>query len=539
LINPIIVRHARTQFRLEHVGPIIILAAYLLILVLAFFLTYIIGAYQGISWEDCLRNYWYGLMGVQIFVLVVVGGIRVAGSVVREREQKRFDFQLVTGMSPWRIAEGEMVGNSLFYYFLILCALPFSLLCVLGGGVDWGLFGYSYLIIFTAAFFAHCWALLASTVSRTHAGAIVITLIVIALVSAAVLLKKYTSGTLSLLSVISPFYLPLSEVRSASDLRQMGFFNEQFPQLFAVAVAYVFFGLWALNGAVRKIRNPGAPYLSKLQAVIFAVVFLTVVCGLLLTRTPGPGETWSSLFYVNTVIYLTVMLLLLFVLAFILTPSVESYTRLVRRRTRSFWYAVFGERSLFLINMFVLFGVSVAVYFGVFVQAFLARAPKNAIELTRLADGKMPLMHIFSGFLFVLLAMLFYSMVIQLCTLLWKRAGREIAAMIILALVLLPVLSEIGKERQLAEMGSVLEMGFIHVFNPVVVLISILPTGARTAGVNLTLAALVFYPVFSAILGTLLFLRVKHIHSFAAPLIAMPSTSAMAPATSPTPGSES
>jgi len=509
LINPIIVRHARTQFRLERVGPIIALAAYLLLLVLAFFLTYMIGSSTSSSWQECLRTFWYELLAIQIFMLVVVGSIAVAGSVVREKEQKRFDFQIVTGMSPWQIAEGETFGSSLFYYFLILCTLPFMILCVLGGGIGWELFGYSYLILFTAAYFFHAWALLVSSMSRTYAGSIVLTLILIALLSSAALLKHHSNGALRTFSVISPFYLPYSSFTGDSEPGQVMFFNEYFPELFAVAVVYVFLGLWALNGAVRKIRNSLSPYISKLQAVFFTAVFLVTVAGLLVANNQVSQQTWNTSFFENTIIYLTLTLLLMFVLAFVLTPSPEEYKLMVRRKNRGVWNAIFGERSLFLVNMLVLLGVSMAVYFGVFAQAVFARAPEKALHLTQVLSGKMPIMHVFSGFFFVLLAILFYSLLIQLCALLSKRAGREIAALIILVLVLLPWLSEMW--------SGVAERGLVRVFNPVEVLVSILPAGTAGTGSNLSLAALIFYPVFSILLGALLYIRLKLLHARLAP----------------------
>lgn len=519
MINPVIVRHARTQFRLERIGPIITLAAYLVVLVLAFFLTYLTGAAFGASWKESLRNYWHELLAIQVFALVVMGSLRAAGTVVREKEQKRFDFQLVTGMSPWRIAEGEMAGSTLYYYFLILCSLPFSVLCVLGGGVTWTLFGYSYLLLFTGAFFFHSWAMLASTVSKTYAGSVLVTLIVVAAFSAVVVLREHSSATLRALSVLSPFHLPFARLYPEASGGTIGFFDGIYRDFLAVSAFYFFFGMWALSAAVRKIRSAQAPYISKLQAVLFAALFLAAVSGLLVARVPRVAGTWEVLFYESTAIYLTAALLLLLVFAFVLSPSLDSYTSMVRRGTKGFWNTLFGERSLYLVNLLVIFAAGVAIYFGLFLQKAI-RTP----DLTEAAaSGKMPLVDISMSFFFVLLAALFYSLVVQLCTFLSKRAGREIAALVLLALVMMPGLSEVW-------CGSP-EAGFAQVFNPVAVVASMLPHGPATPGTNLSVAAIVFYFIFCTLLGTLLFLRARRVHTHAAPAAAAPPPAEAEPAT--------
>jgi len=497
VINPIIIRHARIQFRSDRTGPVMVLASYLLILVLAFFLTYMVGSYRGMSWEESLANYWHGLFAIQAFVLIVVGSLKVAGTVVREKERKRFDFQLVTGMSPWKIAEGEMMGSTLLYYSLILCTLPFAVLCVLGGGLSLETFGYSYLLLFAGAFFFHSWALLASTVSRSYAGAIVTTLIILAVLSTAAIFRQSPSETLKMISAISPFYLPYSRLQAASEPLKLMFFNTPFPELFSISAMYFFFGLWAMNAAVRRIRNPEAPYISKLQAVIFVAISCTVIAGVLSARQPGLSETRISLFYENTAIYLTLSFLLLVVLAFVLSPSARSYETMKRRGTKGFWNTVFGERSLYFVNLLILFGVSLGIYFGVYFLTF-----PGAPDLTKALDGKLPLADILVSFFFVLLASLFYSLLVQLGTIVSRRAGREIVAFVLLILILLPGLSELWHGAP--------EEGFVLVFNPVVVILATLPIGAQHAATNLPLTAIVFYFIFCSLLGALLFLRLRN-----------------------------
>ena len=537
MINPVIARHARTLFRFEKTRPAVALAFYLVVLVLAFFLNYVFDPLSSVSWErrteqaapaaesatpgaaaekqtakntwkDTLRSYWYLLVAIQVFALIVLGSVRVAGSVVREREHKRFDFIVITGMSPWRIAEGEMFGSALFCYFLILCTVPFSALCVLGGGVSWELFGYSYLILFSGAFFFHSWALLVSSVSRSYAGAAVAVLILVGLFSAAVMLEHFKVSMFSDLAMLSPFYLSFATPRTAGELGHVGFYTEHFPRLFAVAVVYVFFGYWALNAAARKIRGADRTYISKLQAVIFTAIFCAAASGLLAANAFDLSSRLSgfpeALFF-QTAIYLSLALLLLVIFAFLLSPLSASYRRMREKRYGGFFYTLFGEKSLFLLNLLILFAITVAVYFLVFVPMF-KNVIQHPLSLTDAHDKRPLLMDISLGFFFVLLVAMFYSLVVQLLAFASKRMGREIAALILLFLVMLPILGEGFHPGELAAEMS--KGGFTPVFNPVAVLARILPA-SDSASARLAFMALVTYSIVCTLLGILLYAKAK------------------------------
>ncbi len=544
MINPVITRHARTLFRFEKTRPAVALAFYLVVLVLAFFLNYVFDPLSSVSWEhrkaaqaapvaedagletshaekqaarstwkDTLRSYWYLLVAIQVFALIVVGGVRVAGSVVKEREHKRFDFIVITGMSPWRIAEGEMFGSALFCYFLVLCTLPFSALCVLGGGVSWELFGYSYLILFSGAFFFHSWSLLVSSVSRSYAGATVAALIFMGLFSAAVMLEHFKVPMFGDLAMLSPFYLSFAAPRTAGELGHIGFFTREFPMLFAVAVVYVFFGYWALNAASRKIRGADRTYISKLQAVVFTALFCTAASGLLAARGPEIATQLSSFLdalFFETAIYLSLALLLLVVFAFLLSPSASSYRNLKEGRPRGVLYALFGEKSLFFLNLLILFAVVVAVYFAVLVPMF-TKVAQHPLSLTATRDGRPPLADIGFGFCLVLFIAIFYSIVVQLLAFSSKRVGRELAALILLFLVMLPILAEGFQPGGLTEEMS--RGGFMPVFNPVAVLTTIFPVSggiaAEGARDSLAFTSLLTYFIACVLLAALFYARVR------------------------------
>jgi hypothetical protein len=502
LINPIIMRHARSQFRIERTGPIVVLAAYLIVLVLAFAVNYVIGSHYNVPWSQSLRNYWYEILAVQMFVLVLAASIRVSGSIVKEREQKRFDFQLVTGMSSWRIAEGEMFGSALFSYFLILCSLPFAVLCVIGGGVSWELLGISYLMLFTSAFFFQAWGLFASTVCRTYAAAIVTTLVLVALLGGAVLLYRHQSGLLPGFAAISPFYLIASRPATAAEIGRIGFLDQEFSEVFAVSAAYFFLGFWTLNAAARRIRRPQAPYFSKFQALVFAAFVLAAIAGLLVARTSADDQ--PSLFYENTGIYLSSSILLMLVFSFVLSPRADSYLDMKKRGTGGVVYAVLGEHSLFFPAMLKMAAMSIAIYFGILV--LLSQGVPN---LTHAVGGSMPLEHLLKGFAFLLLAGLFYTILVQVCILLSRRIGRELAAFILLVLILLPVLPEFWGKLPTSE--------YLHLFDPSTVLFAILPTGLADHAGDLASAALLLHLILCIALGLLLFLRIRALTPRAVP----------------------
>ena len=491
VLNPIVVRHARVQFRLERLGPASVLAGYLLLLVLAFVFTCGAGAGGAVAWKERLAGYWRGLCAIQIFVLIVAGAVKVAGSIVREREFKRLDFELVTGMPSWRIAEGELVGSCLFHYFLTACSLPFTLLCVLAGGASWEVFGSFYMVLLAGAFFFHSWALLISAVSRTHAGSVALTLTVVSLFSAFALLRWGGHGAVGVFGALSPLSVIFDSASPGAQFARVGFFNRQLSEPFVTTMVYVFFGAWFLNAAARRVRAPGAPYLSRLQALIFTASFLIAVSGVLAGRVPSPGHAAASLFYQNAAIYLSALLVVLLVLIFLLTPSGEIYAAWRGGVRRS----AFADGAPFPAAAALVFAAGAAVFFGVFVQT-----AREAPALSAPWNGEIPLAGVSFALLFVLLAAMFWSLLVQLFCVAWRRAGRETGCMLLAGVFVLAALPQL--------LGVSTGARLFNMFSPVVVLLSILCPGAP-AGAELAFGAIFVYSLLCLLAGILLVLRLR------------------------------
>jgi hypothetical protein len=229
------------------------------------------------------------------------------------------------------------------------------------------------------------------------------------------------------------------------------------------------------------------------------VLFCTAASGLLAANAPATAQQLrrfvGTLFF-QTSIYLSLSVLLLVVFAFLQSPLPASYRKLKETRSGGALCALFGEKSLFLLNLLLLFAITVAVYFLVFVPMF-TKMIEHPFSLTAVHEGRPPLMDISLGFFFVLLVAIFYSLVVQLLTFASKRIGREIAALILLFLVMLPILTE-GLDPA----------GLTRVLNPVVVLMKLLPDHGKP-DTKLAFMALVFYSTACALLGALLYAKAR------------------------------
>lgn len=74
----------------------------------------------------------YVVLWLQVVPLLVYGTLRAALSVQQERGERTWDFQRLTPLNSSEITIGKALGSPAFAYFLALCILPWTLLCVFG-----------------------------------------------------------------------------------------------------------------------------------------------------------------------------------------------------------------------------------------------------------------------------------------------------------------------------------------------------------------------------------------------------------------------
>jgi hypothetical protein len=472
----------------------LLIVIYLLSLISLFFLNYSLIGSRYDSWEESLRHYWYQLLGIQYFVLFFVGTLKVAASVVRERREKRFDFEMMTGMSPASIARGLLVGTPIFAYFLVAVTLPFSLLCLFAGGVDKNIFLSSYLVLLTCSLFFHSWALFASASARTLTGSVITSILFVLIFLSAVLLTQAGLPEFLFLAKLSPLYVPYAHFRGIS-VSSVPFLDFTIDLPVCTAIFYLFFAFWFGASAARRIEREKNPCFSRIQAVFFTATFNFLLAGFLAGKTfsfTGGGETAEN-FLSYALLYLCANLLLLLLFVFFLTPSGEKYTAGLPDKTKrsGLYHLFFAEESLLFPNYFLLSGIGAAIFFSLFVP-WSSHPP-----LSHLVASRPLLAELSAGFFFIIVCGFFYCSLVQIFLFLSNRAGKEIAAITILLLVLVPAVSDVTRGYH--------SSGPEHILNPVTVLLSILPIKISDQSSQFPLLALLFY-LFAGIFLTLLVL---------------------------------
>ncbi|MFH1423321.1 MAG: hypothetical protein ABIH42_11510, partial [Planctomycetota bacterium] len=154
------------------------------------------------------------------------------------------------------------------------------------------------------------------------------------------------------------------------------------------------------------------------------------------------------------------------------------------------------EGALLLPNIILQFLIGTAFFFLMFIP--ISNPPLS------FGVGKISLnANIWLGFLFIFICGIFYSSLVQTMTFLLKRAGREIAVVLSLLIIMLPGIKGVTR----ISTGS----GAGEVFNPIVILVSILDID--TANYNFPLVAFLFYGIAGLLLTVFVFFRVRRDHS--------------------------
>jgi hypothetical protein len=108
------------------------------------------------------------LLGLQDGLLTFWSLFSCAQSVSRERDQKTWDFQRTTSLTPAEILVGKLLGEPVLGYYGTLCVLPVTLWAGLAGGFWLRSLAAAYLSIFAAALFLGLGGLWISTLLETR-----------------------------------------------------------------------------------------------------------------------------------------------------------------------------------------------------------------------------------------------------------------------------------------------------------------------------------------------------------------------------------
>ncbi|MBI4833564.1 MAG: ABC transporter permease [Planctomycetes bacterium] len=293
-----------------------------------------------------------------VFALLIgfiYGAASTASCVVGEKDKNTYDLLFLTPLSDKSLTIGKLIGSTAHAWFLLLLILPFILISGLAGHVDGiRLISFHLVLISGTLFFASLGLLISISVKKPSeaTGGAVISVIIIIIMSSAFLDIKETR----FLSALSPIPLmrEIGEEFSRANyyrslyINEASFFGLSTNGALFTILLYLYLTYWAIIAVARKIRNPAGIYLSKLQAIIFFLIFEMFMVGAIWKYSQLPlmdnvryEYTFNAVLYA----YTFTNIVLLFALIFGLTLSYDDYFAYVRANAEKRPYKLFHQRT--------------------------------------------------------------------------------------------------------------------------------------------------------------------------------------------------
>ena len=266
LENPVLVKHARSRLRMQHLIPLIAIVVTICIC---------------ISWAAAAGNDAQGaaiaMLVLQALVLFLVGGATVATTVSNARESGMLDLHRISPQEPAAVTLGFLLGAPIREYILFACTLPFSLL--IAAEANHSLLGWLALTVdlIVASLLYYAIAILAGLALPKRTSSMTLTLLVIAMLHIGWMLQA--AGCLTIIPTA------LSALGSADPSLAVHttIFGWPVPAFLVSLLHQAPVLVFLLLAAARKMRHELAYPLSKLEAVMFFLVFAL----LLVTDAPG------------------------------------------------------------------------------------------------------------------------------------------------------------------------------------------------------------------------------------------------------------
>jgi hypothetical protein len=311
--NPEFVRHRRAELRSTRALAVVFVVAVICVLIglgcWASYQTELAAAQRAIvqfhgPWAERLQDmeqhpfrevgirFYRALMLLQAGVLTFWSLLACAQSVSRERENKTWDFQRATRLTPAQLAVGKLLGEPVLAYFIVLCCFPFAVVAGLAGRFFVFAILDAYVLILASALFLGLVGLWLSSLWESRSRGIGV-IGAIGLYLFAAMAVSFQESTLPGLGALSPLtgLLPLVRVRSTAGLYHATLFGARIPWVAMSLILYVTFGAWF---ALMLLRNLKRDYqemrlLSRWEAVGCAGFLNFMVYALF-----KPGLNWPD-----------------------------------------------------------------------------------------------------------------------------------------------------------------------------------------------------------------------------------------------------
>jgi hypothetical protein len=234
------------------------------------------------------------ILQMQIFVLLIGGGIYELLTVHREKELNTFDYQRVTRLTSFELAVGKLFGAPILTYFIVLCLMPIAIFAAILGHAPLVLVIEAYVTLLVGCIAFHLLALVISmTLGRgVSAIAVLLFLVLVAFTSADFFASQNNALSASAstwtLHQLNPFaataMFQSDAPRGLSDL----FFGVSVPHFIVLMVIYATLIAWFLLAIVRNLKRDPAVYelYSPPQAFVFAIYLNLLMLGFFNWKAP-------------------------------------------------------------------------------------------------------------------------------------------------------------------------------------------------------------------------------------------------------------
>ena len=364
--NPIFRRYCRSRLRLRDLG-----AALLMTMLIAGFIVGLVSSIGVRSHEtpaDAARTGIIPLLVLQGLILFVLGTAQVAGGMTAERDEGVIDYQRLIPMSPLEKVLGYLFGLPIREYAMFFATLPFTAWSLWRGAVAWNVWLPLYAVVASSTLLYHFTGLVTGTVVRNRRWAFLVSIgLVFCLYTVIPQMAKFGLVFFKYLTVTPVFEesLPGLLPKSAGELVNMfqrlaptaKFFNLDFSEAIFTGFSQGGLILTFVIMLCRKWRRSESHLLGKLWATGFFIWIQILLLGNALPLVE-PGHLFPSRAFARMTqlmpdwspqpaeavamsgIYGVVTLLLIFILAFVITPTPDHQLRGWRRARKQ------GETSL-------------------------------------------------------------------------------------------------------------------------------------------------------------------------------------------------
>lgn len=428
--NPEFMRYFRKSMRKgkASTSSTVFLVACGLCLAVNLFFFYRIPFYR--SFQTCFQSIFFQIIGFNFLQLLGFGAHGCSDSVSSERQSNTLDFQRITGMNPYTVAFGKILGVPFVQYRLAAVAMPVTMMCVVCGGVSMATYGLAYLLLVVFSLSYCSLSTLVSALRKEKTAqrtSPIVLILVLAWIGPTIIFGVTRTGGPGLGSGIWTCLFPIHSLLELAQTNGGGyrvlFFGTPVSGIVLTCCvnAFLFLAFWA--GAARRIENDSQSLWSKTQLLCCSMV----VFGLM------GSYLWSAVaIHSNPLIPISICTILAHAwcafVAAVAAPGHYAFRLGVRQRKSGHprGIAILDEKSLALPFVITLVLVFAAV--------ILTVAITREAAMARFLDPLSLLFLLFS----VLICCVAYSTMAQLCKLAAPVHGMKLYGGVVFVWAVIP-----------------------------------------------------------------------------------------------------